>query len=57
MLEIAEQCIKERGKTTVKVHLGGDEWFESRAFYPKHGYVEYADRYMRKELKIKWRLL
>lgn len=50
LLEIAEQYIKEQGKKMIRVHLGGEEWFESRAFYPKHGYVEYDERYMKKEL-------
>lgn len=50
LLEMAEQYIKELGKKSIKVHLGGEEWFESRVFYSKYGYVEYADRYMKKKL-------
>lgn len=50
LLETAEQYIRQQGKKVVKVHLGGKDWIESRAFYPKHGYVEYQDRYMRKGL-------
>lgn len=25
-----------------------EQWFESYAFYPKHGYIEYEPRYMMK---------
>lgn len=50
LLQTAESYIKEQGKTAVHVHLGGKEYFESRSFYPKHGYVEYAPSYMRKVL-------
>lgn len=51
LLDVAEKYIKSQGKNIVRVHLGGPEWKESRAFYPKHGYVEYEDRYMMKELR------
>ncbi|MCQ2429131.1 MAG: hypothetical protein MJ192_02255 [Clostridia bacterium] len=27
-----------------------EQWFESYAFYPKHGYTEYKPRYMMKVL-------
>ena len=50
LLQTAESYIREQGKTAVHVHLGGKEYFESRSFYPKHGYVEYAPSYMRKVL-------
>ena len=52
MLEVAENHLRTSGKTAAHVHLGGERerWFESYAFYPKHGYVEYAPRYMKKEL-------
>ena len=35
-----------------RVHLGEpqEQWFESYAFYPKHGYAEYEPRYMKKEI-------
>ena len=52
LLETAERRLRAQGKTAVRVHLGEprETWFESYAFYPKHGYTEYAPRYMRKEL-------
>ena len=52
LLDTAETHLKVSGKATVHVHLGEPKemWFESYAFYPKHGYTEYAPRYMRKEL-------
>lgn len=52
LLKTAESAMKENGITTSLVHLGEpkEQWFESYSFYPKHGYVEYAPRYMRKSL-------
>ena len=52
LLATAEAHLKANGKTAVRVHLGEpkETWFESYAFYPKHGYTEYAPRYMKKEL-------
>lgn len=52
LLQMIEQGMKEKGVTVSRVHLGEPEeqWFESYAFYPKHGYKEYAPRYMLKEL-------
>lgn len=50
LLHTAEEYIRSREKTAVHVHLGGKEYFESRSFYPKHGYREYAPNYMKKEL-------
>lgn len=52
LLESIEAEMKARGIAVSKVHLGEPrrQWFESYAFYPKHGYAEYAPRYMRKEL-------
>jgi len=41
LLHTAENHLKSEGKTAVRVHLGGEEYFESRNFYPKHGYSEY----------------
>jgi len=49
LLEVAENFIKERGYKEVHVHLGKD-YLESHLFYPKHGYVEYKELYMKKEL-------
>lgn len=50
LLRTAEEYIHAQGKTAIHVHLGGKEYFESRSFYPKHGYAEYAPSYMKKEL-------
>ena len=52
LLKTAESAMKENGITTSLVHLGEpkEQWFESYSFYPKHGYVEYAPRYMKKSL-------
>lgn len=53
LLHTAEKYIKELGRETIYINLGiGDEWFESRAFYTKHGYTEYAPNKMKKELMI-----
>ena len=51
LLSAAEEYLKAQGRTAVRVHLGEprETWFESYAFYPKHGYAEYAPGYMRKE--------
>ena len=38
LLLTAEEHAKQMGKTAAHVHLGGKEYFESRSFYPKHGY-------------------
>ena len=50
LLKTAEQFMKAVGYKYSIVHLGGREYFESRQFYPKHGYTEYGDGLMRKEL-------
>ena len=52
LLETAEAHMRAAGIKTAHVHLGEprEQWFESYAFYPKHGYTEYALRYMKKEL-------
>ena len=49
LLEVAERSAKERGYKEVHVHLGKD-YLESHIFYPKRGYIEYQELYMRKEL-------
>lgn len=53
LLQTAENAMKEQGISVSLVHLGApkEQWFESYAFYPKHGYREYQPRYMRKNLK------
>ena len=50
LLHTVELHLREQGKTAAHVHLGGKEYFESRSFYPKHGYREYAPDMMKKEL-------
>ena len=51
LLNTAENYIKAQGKQTVFLNLGvGEEWFESRSFYAKHGYVEYKTNRMKKSL-------
>lgn len=50
LLRTVELHLQEQGKTAAHVHLGGKEYFESRSFYPKHGYKEYALSMMKKEL-------
>lgn len=52
LLETAEAHLRSIGKTAVRVHLGEprEQWFESYAFYPKHGYMETEPRYMVKKL-------
>ena len=49
LLEVAERSAKERGYKEVHVHLGKN-YLESHIFYPKRGYIEYQELYMRKEL-------
>ena len=52
LLKTAEKEMKARGISVALVHLGEpkEQWFESYSFYPKHGYVEYSKRYMKKDL-------
>lgn len=52
LLMTAENAMRGRGIRVARVHLGEPraQWFESYAFYPKHGYVDDGDRYMRKDL-------
>ena len=52
LLDTAERGMRENGITVSRVHLGApkEQWFESYAFYPKHGYTEYEPRYMMKVL-------
>ena len=52
LLERMEKAMREKGIALSRVHLGGDPgiWFESYAFYPKHGYRFTAPRYMEKRL-------
>ena len=52
LLQTAEGAMRDTGLTVSHVHLGSppEHWFESYAFYPKHGYREYRPGYMCKEL-------
>ena len=52
LLQTAEADMRSKGIIRSLVHLGEprEQWFESYAFYPKHGYQEYAPRYMQKDL-------
>lgn len=51
LLKTAEEYIKSKNKETIFINLGvGDEWFESRFFYTKYGYVEYKPNKMKKTL-------
>ena len=51
LLHTAEEYIKSQGKKAVFINLGaGEEWFESRAFYTKYGYTEYAPNKMKKAI-------
>ena len=50
LLKTAERHMSAEGYQYAIVHLGGKEYFESRQFYPKHGYKEYEPGYMRKEI-------
>ena len=50
LLAVAEQYIKDQGYRYVTVHLGGAEYYESKQFYPKHGYIDHSNGYLRKTL-------
>ena len=50
LLHTAEAAIRNAGKNAVRVHLGGAEYWESRLFYPKHGYVFVTHDHVRKVL-------
>ena len=52
LLQTAEDAMRRKGIAVSRIHLGEqrEQWFESYAFYPKHGYRETAPRYMMKEL-------
>ena len=49
LLELAENSARERGYKEIHVLLGKD-YLESHIFYPKLGYKEYDELYMKKEL-------
>ena len=50
LLKTAERHIKSINIKYSAVHIGGKEYFESKQFYPKRGYIECAEGFMRKEL-------
>ena len=52
LLKVVEDEMKNNGIKVSLIHLGEpkEQWFESYAFYPKHGYKEFEPRYMKKEL-------
>lgn len=50
LLKFVENYLVSIGKGTVYVHLGDEKYFESKSFYPKHGYEYYEPRYMKKSL-------
>ena len=52
LLMVAEEYMKNNKILVSKVHLGTpkEDWFESYSFYPKYGYEEYEDGYMKKLL-------
>lgn len=52
LLEVIEDAMLGKGIKVSKVHLGEplEKWHEAYRFYPKHGYGEYAPRYMEKLL-------
>lgn len=51
LLQTAEDFARENGRKTMKVHLGDRRtYFESRAFYPKHGYRFADEDHMEKKV-------
>lgn len=48
LLETAEAAITNAGYREILVHLGGPEFFESRAFYTKKEFIEYQPNWMKK---------
>ena len=50
LLKTAEAQMRAEGYKYAVAHLGGKEYFESRQFYPKHGYTEFEPGYMGRAL-------
>ncbi len=50
LLHTAEMHLRRQKKTAAWVHLGGREYYESRSFYPRHGYQPAGEEMLRKEL-------
>lgn len=51
LLQTAEEFAKENGYKEVHVHLS-KEYLASYIFYPRHGYIEYKDCYMKKNIEV-----
>lgn len=49
LLKKAEEFAKENNYNAIHVHLGRD-YLESHIFYPKNGYEQYKEEYMKKSL-------
>ncbi len=52
LLKTVEQHAIQHGKTRAIVHLGNQDYWESRLFYPAQGYSFFAEDYMGKELVL-----
>ena len=50
LLNTAEYDLRLKGIQKIAVHLGDSDYWESRLFYPAHGYQESKSAYMTKEL-------
>ena len=51
LLDVAENFARNNGRKVMKVHLGDKvTYFESRSFYPKHGYEFIDDDHLIKNL-------
>lgn len=50
LLQVAETSIINSGYKEILVHLGGPEFFESRNFYTKKGYIEYQPNWLKKTI-------
>ena len=50
LLKTVEQHALQHGKTRAIVHLGNQDYWESRLFYPAQGYSFLPEDYMGKEL-------
>ena len=51
LLDVAENFARKNGRKVMKVHLGDKvTYFESRSFYPKHGYEFIDADHMKKYL-------
>ena len=52
LLKTVEQHAIQHGKTRAIVHLGNQDYWESRLFYPAQGYSFLPEDYMGKELVL-----